>query len=183
VNQILSTLDSGNFNVIVHCSDGWDRTSQMCALAQLMLDPYYRTIDGFQALIDKDFLAFGHMFAKRYGVNQPSSDEQSPIFIQFLDCVYKVWHTMPTQFEFNTSLLTFLAHHTYSGLYGTFLCDSHKERSTVCESTVSIWFAVKTRRKEFLNPKYSKKDSVRQTCIQVSEPKVWAEWFFKFRPS
>ena len=27
-----------------HCSDGWDRTSQTCALAQLMLDPYYRTI-------------------------------------------------------------------------------------------------------------------------------------------
>ena len=31
-------------SVVVHCSDGWDRTSQTCALAQLMLDPYYRTI-------------------------------------------------------------------------------------------------------------------------------------------
>ena len=35
-------------SVIVHCSDGWDRTSQACALAQVMLDGYYRTIQGFQ---------------------------------------------------------------------------------------------------------------------------------------
>lgn len=31
-------------NVIVHCSDGWDRTSQLSALTQLLLDPYYRTM-------------------------------------------------------------------------------------------------------------------------------------------
>lgn len=30
--------------ILVHCSDGWDRTTQVVALAQLMLDPYYRTI-------------------------------------------------------------------------------------------------------------------------------------------
>lgn len=35
-------------SVVVHCSDGWDRTAQVCALAALMLDPYYRTIHGFQ---------------------------------------------------------------------------------------------------------------------------------------
>ena len=27
-------------SVMVHCSDGWDRTSQICAIAQLLLDPY-----------------------------------------------------------------------------------------------------------------------------------------------
>ena len=34
-------------SVLVHCSDGWDRTSQTCALACLLLDPYYRTLHGF----------------------------------------------------------------------------------------------------------------------------------------
>ena len=31
--------------VLVHCSDGWDRTPQITALAQLLLDPFYRTIE------------------------------------------------------------------------------------------------------------------------------------------
>ena len=52
-------------HVLIHCSDGWDRTSQLSALAQLMLDPYYRTIDGFIVLVEKDWLSFGHMFQFR----------------------------------------------------------------------------------------------------------------------
>ncbi|KAI1004956.1 hypothetical protein K3495_g3256 [Podosphaera aphanis] len=56
-----------NSNVLIHCSDGWDRTSQLSALSQILLDPYYRTIDGFIVLIEKDWLAFGHMFQHRSG--------------------------------------------------------------------------------------------------------------------
>lgn len=41
---------------LVHCSDGWDRTSQLVALAQVMLDPFYRTIAGFAVLVEKDWL-------------------------------------------------------------------------------------------------------------------------------
>ena len=32
--------------VLVHCSHGWDRTAQVCGIAQLFLDPFYRTFDG-----------------------------------------------------------------------------------------------------------------------------------------
>ena len=39
---------SEGVSVVVHCSDGWDRTAQTCGLASLMLDPYYRTIQGFE---------------------------------------------------------------------------------------------------------------------------------------
>lgn len=54
-------------HALIHCSDGWDRTSQLCALSQIMLDPYYRTIEGFIVLVEKDWLSFGHMFQKRSG--------------------------------------------------------------------------------------------------------------------
>lgn len=54
-------------HVLIHCSDGWDRTSQISALSQLCLDPYYRTLDGFIVLVEKDFLSFGHMFRHRSG--------------------------------------------------------------------------------------------------------------------
>lgn len=53
-------LQSGN--ALVHCSDGWDRTAQLTSLAQLMMDPHYRTIDGFmvgdKAFTDEIILSF-----------------------------------------------------------------------------------------------------------------------------
>lgn len=71
---------------MVHCSDGWDRTSQLVALAQLMIDPSYRTLLGFIHLIQKEFLQPGHLFHDRcsYGTSEKGNVNQSPIFLQFL---------------------------------------------------------------------------------------------------
>lgn len=38
-------------SVLVHCSDGWDRTAQVCSVASVLLDPYYRTIKGLMVNI------------------------------------------------------------------------------------------------------------------------------------
>ncbi|GAB7360447.1 hypothetical protein MBLNU230_g8401t1 [Neophaeotheca triangularis] len=66
--MVAKKIGLGGSHVLVHCSDGWDRTSQVSALAQIMLDPYYRTFEGFITLIQKDFLSFGHKFRDRQGV-------------------------------------------------------------------------------------------------------------------
>ncbi|CAI7869293.1 unnamed protein product [Closterium sp. NIES-53] len=55
-------------SVLVHCSDGWDRTPSLVSLAMLLLDPYYRTFQGFQSLVETHWAAFGHPFADRLGV-------------------------------------------------------------------------------------------------------------------
>lgn len=65
-------------SVLVHCSDGWDRTTQLVSLASLLLDPYYRTFKGFQALVEKDWLAFGHPFSERAGLPTLSGSGNMP---------------------------------------------------------------------------------------------------------
>ena len=64
---VVRTVHVASSHVLVHCSDGWDRTAQVTALSQLCLDPYYRTIRGFMVLIEKEWVSFGHKFLDRCG--------------------------------------------------------------------------------------------------------------------
>lgn len=64
---IVKNVHINSSHVLIHCSDGWDRTAQLSSLAQLCLDPFYRTIHGFQVLIEKDWVSFGHKFLDRSG--------------------------------------------------------------------------------------------------------------------
>jgi hypothetical protein len=114
---------------LVHCSDGWDRTSQLGATAPLLLDPYYRTFDGFITLIEKDWLGFGHMFEHRVSNHGKawSESETSPVFVQWLDCVHQIMLQFPEEFEFGEDMLVFLADSgVHSGLFGTFMCNSEQ---------------------------------------------------------
>lgn len=69
---IVRAVHLANSHVLVHCSDGWDRTSQLSALSQVCLDPFYRTMQGLAVLIEKDWVSFGHRFADRLGHTVPA---------------------------------------------------------------------------------------------------------------
>ncbi|KAK9895575.1 phosphatases II [Cystobasidium minutum MCA 4210] len=68
---IVKAVHLANSHVLVHCSDGWDRTSQLSSLSQLCLDPYYRTKEGLAVLIEKDWVSYGHRFKDRCGHTVP----------------------------------------------------------------------------------------------------------------
>jgi len=134
--------------ILLHCSHGWDRTSQVASLAQLILDPHYRTIKGFSTLVEKDFMSFGHPLHTRCGhgegKNEQGGDEGqlAPIFIQFLDCCYQLVNQLPEYFEFNARYLLLLSEHVYSCRFGTLLCDSEREREVVAgtrQRTYCLW--------------------------------------------
>ncbi|KAJ2515761.1 phosphatidylinositol-3-phosphatase ymr1 [Coemansia sp. RSA 2049] len=281
VRTIVEAIDAGR-HVLVHCSDGWDRTAQLTSLAQLCLDPYYRTTKGFAVLVEKEWVSFGHQFSLRCGHTghidkfkvsraaskaaaatgnsrsssssnsniklasnddnnsnnsssgsngeesasdilqagtsmfgrfasralrgvqsrissaiQAASDnledddnldpfvseypelqpnyvppppptatitattgaaaskggsafrlgrakhdhETSPVFQQFLDCVYQIWVQHPTMFEFNERFLLDLFYHLHSAQFGTFIGNNMKEREFLgfAQNTTSLW--------------------------------------------
>ncbi|XP_063929723.1 myotubularin-related protein 4 isoform X2 [Zophobas morio] len=142
---LVTAVDRDARPVLVHCSDGWDRTPQIVSLAELLLDPFYRTIEGFRILIEREWLAFGHKFADRCGHTiNGDPNERCPVFLQWLDCVHQLLLQFDCSFEFSQTYLVKLAQHIYSNLYGTFLCNTFQERMKVVNGkTFSVW--------EFLN--------------------------------
>lgn len=176
-NTVVNAVHKEQRPVVVHCSDGWDRTTQIVALAELMLDPYYRTIEGFQVLVTREWLEFGHRFADRCGHGHNLDENQRcPVFLQWLDCVHQLTRQFPCSFEFNETFLVKLAHHVYSCLFGTFLCNSENERlkGNVPRRTFSVWSFLKLRRKELKNYLYS---SLSEQILQAShEPRSLQLW-------
>jgi len=83
--------------------------------------------------------------------------EQSPIFAQFLDCVWQVTVQLPTHFEFDGRLLLALLDLVASCRFGNFLHSSERERveARVWQSTASVWVHVDRHRADFLNPLYA----------------------------
>ncbi|RHY23070.1 hypothetical protein DYB36_006901 [Aphanomyces astaci] len=151
--EVASHLERGDA-VLVHCSDGWDRTAQLCALAQLMLDPYFRTLEGFAMLVEKDWCSFGHNFAKRCGF--PVSDDTSPVFQQFLDAVYQLTLQFPTYFQFNEMFLSTVADAVYSS-YGTFQknCEADRAAFLCAVPTISVWDSIRASTDMYRNPLYN----------------------------
>jgi myotubularin-related protein 1/2 len=98
---VVQCLEQEGTSVLVHCSDGWDRTCQITSLAQLLLDPFYRSIRGFAILIEKEWCSFGHQFGMRCSHGTPSNNETSPVFLLFCDCVFQIIRQCPSVFEFN----------------------------------------------------------------------------------
>ena len=159
--------------VLVHCSDGWDRTSQITSLAQLLIDPFYRTFHGFQVLICKDWLSFGYKFKDRSG----SSSDSSPIFIQFLDSVFQILRQIPNEFQFTNAYLLFLAQAVYSGKYGTFMANSEKDLKNYSENTISVW---KEDSNEYFNANYCSSTAENfHISTQISNLVLW-DYFYQW---
>ncbi|MGH0140530.1 UNVERIFIED_CONTAM: hypothetical protein FKN15_076465 [Acipenser sinensis] len=154
-------------SVLVHCSDGWDRTAQVCSVASLLLDPYYRTLKGFMVLIEKDWVSFGHKFNHRYNHLFGDPKEVSPVIDQFIECVWHLMEQFPCAFEYNERFLVHVHNHIYSCQYGNFICNSQKERREQ-----RFWRGMYNRFEKGLHPRQSAIDflmAVKEETQQLEE--------------
>jgi len=188
VVRMIEFVDKHAMSVLLHCSDGWDRTAQLSSLALMCLDPYYRTLEGFQCLIEKEWLSFGHKFGQRHGYADPKfNDEQrSPIFAQFLDCVYQLLQQFPESLEFNENSLLCILDHLHSCRFGTFLFNSEKERvhNQLKLKTTSLWSMMNApnNRDNFLNYFYVKTENILHLKPALPHLQFWRRghlsWYF-----
>ena len=176
------------YSVLIHCSDGWDRCSQLTAFSQLLIDPYFRTIRGYMTLIEKDFLFFGHQFKLRngyYSKEEHNENQSSPILLQYLDATHQLMVQYPMYFEFNMKFLLFIANSINCGLYGTFLYNNEKEREqkNVKNNTMSCWTEILNNINQYKNPFYepkTKNDFFFTPIFPFSRIRLWEEFFFPF---
>lgn len=177
-NGIVYQMSVKNISVLIHCSDGWDRTTQLTSLCQIIMDPFYRTIEGFIVLVEKEWLSFGHKFEERLG-HPTLPNERSPIFLQFLDCTWQLTRQYPFAFEFNSTFLLLLADTSNSRWFGTFLRNTQQESCKLREETLSIWDCVLAEREDVLNWEYEKSESILKPVCSLKRIKLWEEYFFR----
>lgn len=172
---------NANHVVLVHCSDGWDRTPQLTSLAMILMDSYYRTLEGFEVLIEKEWISFGHKFSTRvgHGCDKYFDQDRSPIFVQFVDCVWQCMNQNEVFFEFNEQLLHDILHSLYSNQYGTFLmdCDFEREKNQIRSKTVSFWSYVNTNKDKYINQNFIVYDG--DLKIETDKLKLWESYFYK----
>ncbi|BFU22688.1 myotubularin, putative [Entamoeba histolytica HM-1:IMSS-B] len=202
--SIVNKIKEGN-SVLVHCSDGWDRTSQLTSLAMIILDPYYRTVEGLLTLIEKEWITFGHRFKQRSGLGcrydidvtpivqslfrdvkpkdfqkqEQNDNESSPIYGQWIECVEIIRRQQPDAFEYNGDLLIFLLDSLYNCQFANYL-----EYPNTCSCNISNLLSmvpyVYSHRIKFTNTSFKAVADDIKVSLNPLQFKLWKEYYLRY---
>lgn len=158
-------IKDGNILLVANASGG-GQLSTVCALTQLFLDPFYRTIRGFCILIEKEFVFYRHRFTEYtlqvhlrelIGQQFPLRDPHAVVFALFIESVLQVMQKRPECFSFTQALPQFILDSVYSCQFGTFLVNSVEERHRLLQSypsLPSVWAYVMDHAPHFAHARY-----------------------------
>ena len=157
---------SGHLNNVEDVQKNWD-ASKMFGAATKFLGSTFNTANTSSGTSSETWTP-----------NNEKPKEFSPIFSQFLDCVYQLWTQFPNFFEFDERLLGLLNRAVYSCEFGTFLTNCEKERldfkiggKSITESTPSLWDYINSNKLLYVNDIYSNSNDV--LVARVENLKYW----------
>ncbi|KAH8380067.1 hypothetical protein KR009_008750 [Drosophila setifemur] len=186
---VAQCLDQEGSPVLVHGAKGLDSTLIVTSLVQIILNPDCRTVRGLQALIEREWIQAGHPFASRhryscYTPHQTRNKSSGATFVLFLDCIYQLYTQFPCSFEFSTQLLVLLFEHSHFSQYGTFLCDSEREREelNVHTRTTSLWSYLNRQDvlQTLLNPLYEPNANVIWPSVAPISLELWSDLYLRW---
>ena len=194
ISYDISGLLKRNFSVLLVGKVGYDRVIQISSLTQVLEDSFFRTIEGFALLIEKEWIGFGHQFnlrsSNQYAMilkdKEQKDDLYAPVFIQFLDCLYQLILQFPANFEYNKDFLLFLAEESQSNKYGSFLFNNEKEYKEEQNNTKSIWFDIMKNKNKYTSIFYKpelKKHPRLFPNFSLYKLAIWNELYFKYNQS
>ncbi|XP_062046856.1 myotubularin-related protein 9-like isoform X2 [Lepus europaeus] len=173
--------------VLVHGAEGTDSTLLVTSLAQLILDPLSRTMAGFQELVEREWIQAGHPFQLRCAhsaFSHARPKQEAPTFLLFLDCVWQLGRQFPLSLEFGEGLLLALFEHAYASPFGSFLCNSEKERG-LCEvrtRTHSLWSGLNQlkEQRKLRNPLYALNPLAIWPSVEPQSLRLWQGLFLRW---
>lgn len=148
-----------------------------------------------------------------HGDEHHSDADRSPVFLQFIDCVWQITRQFPNAFEFNEHFLITILDHLYSCRFGTFLFSryaytcmticltlleytiqditviySERERvqEQVKQRTVSLWSYTNSQLPLYLNPLYRSGPNYQLVLMPIASMryiKPWKSLYCRWNPS
>ncbi|OXA56682.1 myotubularin-related protein 9 isoform X2 [Folsomia candida] len=206
---VAQCLDQESNSVLIHGGDGVDLTLAVTSLTQIILNPDCRSIRGFEALIEREWLQGGYPFRTRhsksafayslsnvknqrkayapsfllFSQNGDVHADPSCGFLLFIDCVWQIYNQFPFSFEFSEQFLMTLVQHSYASQFGTFLCDNVCEREELhlMTKTVSLWSHVNRPdiMQSYMNPVYEPNPCVIWPSVHPISLQLWNGMYLK----
>ncbi|KPP78641.1 myotubularin-related protein 10-like [Scleropages formosus] len=134
--EVVYMLEGQHASVILQEDEDRDLSCVISSLVLIMLDPHYRSLVGFQGLVQREWVMAGHRFLDRCNHLKKNDKEESPLFLLLLDCVWQLLNQYPTAFEFTETYLTVLSDSMWIPIFSTFLFNCPRQRAEHCREFV-----------------------------------------------
>ncbi|XP_018367524.1 PREDICTED: myotubularin-related protein 10-B isoform X2 [Trachymyrmex cornetzi] len=205
LQKTVEVCDRLNLGISVILQEGAarDLCCVISSLAQLLLDHHFRTVAGFQSLLQKEWVAGGHPFCDRLGHIVKANSEKSPLFLLYLDCVWQLCQQYPTEFEFTETYLTTLWDAAHVSIFDTFIFNCERDRAVAAmdPNTPLVLRSVWDWREQFndqdillfYNPLFipcsstnkikTENETIIKPLYAVSSLELWTQCYFRWIPT